>query len=283
MKSNGLFIGFWILLIAIVVVLATKFQDRDKGMIAQVENNVTAVSYETAVRIKAVHVVPGQQVDYGNLLLEVDLPEVISEIRRLETEKRRLEVKLKETTRQYFTDLGNTVNAAQSSGSTSKTRTANRQLVRQLARDTALPNDQVRTIDLLLRDLNQQASYRIAIAEFSGIIGSVHAQLDELVPPYTTVLTIYESQPTIIKAYLSERTANRSLIGQKVNVESYNRTYSISGRITEIGKRIVPYPSMIDPSLNGSQSYGQEIFIEIPDDNDFLNGEKVYVFLIKED
>ncbi len=320
MKSK-LFILFWFFMVFVLLIISFKFQDRDKGMVAQVENDMTAISYENAVRIKDIYVVPGQHVDSGDLLMEVDQPEIISEIRRLETEKYRLEGRLSETVSQYFMDLDDMVSRTnleidiltarkkaisgeggfdkvntnptyemdltlidqQISDLRQSSRRRNSQMKNLVTRDTAQIQKQIRGIDELLAELNNQTSFRVAIAKFDGIIGSIDVQLDELIPPYTTVLTMYGGQPTIIKAYASERTARRDLIGSQVTVKSKTRKYSVQGRITEIGQRIVQYPEMLNPQTETVASYGQEIFVKIPEDNQFLNGEKVYVYLTRSD
>ena len=153
--------------------------------------------------------------------------------------------------------------------------------MRALSADTAQMKSQISTVDELLENLTRQSSYGVVVAKFDGIVGSVSVQLDELVRPYTTVVTLYGGQPTVIKAYLNERTVKRSLIGSDVIVKSRSRKYEIEGRITEVGKRIVPYPEMINPGTEGTQAYGQEIFVKIPADNQFLNGEMVYVYIKK--
>ncbi len=69
-------------------------------------------------------------------------------------------------------------------------------------------------------------------------------------------------------------------VGKQVMVESTNRKYSIEGRVSEIGARIVEYPNRLKANQN-IPMWGQELFIKIPDDNKFLNGERVVV-IIKE-
>ena len=70
-------------------------------------------------------------------------------------------------------------------------------------------------------------------------------------------------------------------VGHPVKVESTNRSYSIEGQVIEIGARIIEYPNRLKTNQSVTM-WGQEIFIKIPDDNNFLNGERVYVHLIKQ-
>jgi HlyD family secretion protein len=115
-------------------------------------------------------------------------------------------------------------------------------------------------------------------AEIDGTIGNVNAQTGELLSPYTTILSIYESNPTVIKAVMNEGYKYAMEVGKVVKVESMNRSYSIEGKVTEIGARIIEYPSRLKSNQN-IQMWGQELFIKIPKDNKFLNGERVIVII----
>ncbi len=117
-------------------------------------------------------------------------------------------------------------------------------------------------------------------AEIHGTIGNVNAQVGELLSPYTTILSIYESKPTIIKAIMNEGFKYSMEVGKVVEVESSNRQYSIEGRVSEIGARIIEYPNRLKTNQN-IPMWGQEVFIKIPDDNKFLNGERVFVVIKK--
>jgi HlyD family secretion protein len=65
-------------------------------------------------------------------------------------------------------------------------------------------------------------------------------------------------------------------VGQVVNIESTNRSYQIEGKIFEIGARIIEYPDRLKTNQN-IPMWGQELFIKIPQENKFLNGERVFV------
>ncbi|NJN27126.1 MAG: HlyD family efflux transporter periplasmic adaptor subunit [Cyclobacteriaceae bacterium] len=115
-------------------------------------------------------------------------------------------------------------------------------------------------------------------AGINGTVGSVNAQTGELLSPYSTILSIYESNPTVIKAVMNEGYKYEMEVGKGVTVESTNRSYSIEGKVTEIGSRIIEYPSRLKSNQN-IQMWGQEVFIKIPENNKFLNGERVFVII----
>ena len=131
-------------------------------------------------------------------------------------------------------------------------------------------------------ELKNENSQLLRRAEKKGTIGNMFVQRNELVPPYKTLLTVYDLNPTLIKAFVQEQGVKNLRIGARVMVESINRKYEIEGQIMEIGSRVTAYPDKINP-LTNQKSYGQEIFINIPDENDFLNGEKVYVYIIEDE
>jgi multidrug resistance efflux pump len=113
-------------------------------------------------------------------------------------------------------------------------------------------------------------------ADFIGTVGSVNAQEGELLSPYSTILSLYDLNPTVIKAIMNEGYKYQAEVGQVVNVESTNRSYQIEGKIIEIGARIIEYPNRLKTNQN-IPMWGQELFIKIPEENDFLNGERVFV------
>lgn len=146
-------------------------------------------------------------------------------------------------------------------------------------------NSYSKTKELLAQELTgleTELTSLCKIADASGTIGNVFAQKNELIPPYKTILSVYNLKPSIIKAFVNEALGETLQVGQKTIVSSFNREYQIAGEIIEVGSRITDYPDRIDP-LATSNTFGQEIFIKISQDNSFLNGEKVYVYLYTED
>ena len=131
-------------------------------------------------------------------------------------------------------------------------------------------------------ELENENGQLLRRAEKKGTIGNMFVQRNELVPPYKTLFTVYDLNPTLIKAFVQEQGVQNLRIGARVMVESINRKYEIEGQIIEIGSRVTAYPDKINP-LTNQKSYGQEIFVNIPNDNDFLNGEKVFVYIVEDE
>lgn len=128
--------------------------------------------------------------------------------------------------------------------------------------------------------LEEEQNQLLTRAETHGTIGSINAQPGELLSPYTTILTIYELNPTVIRAIMNEQQRYEVATGQAVKVESVNRSYKIEGVISEVGSRIIEYPTRLNTNPNVPM-WGRELFIKIPEENNFLNGERVVVSVIK--
>jgi multidrug efflux pump subunit AcrA (membrane-fusion protein) len=161
----------------------------------------------------------------------------------------------------------------------------NKQYVQRQKLDYEIYQEQLRALklqedglNLELQALLHEEEQLIKKADFAGTIGSVNAQEGELLSPYSTILSLYNLNPVVIKAFMNEGYKYEPEVGQKVMVESTNRAYQIEGTIIEVGSRITEYPNRLK-SNQSSAMWGQELFIKIPEENRFLNGERVFVIL----
>jgi multidrug resistance efflux pump len=327
---------FYITLIVLVISLTITsflFKDGTQAMVAIVDSQVTAVSYQKPVIVKKLSVVSGQEVEIGEFLLEVVRPDLDLDMEKRLTEKANLSSEIEANSRQKLLELrilnldteekvgkinaqveeldyelkqiqnvGKSVRKLYS-GQIRSTMEDSLLVQRkaQLSREKAnLSESKSKQIALLvaryedkelvivarLRFLDQEITSLQAeleglkrFARFKGTVGSVNVQLDELVPPFKSLLSIYESKPTLIKAFMNERIKYSAKEGDKVWVSSDKRRYKVSGTIIEVGSRITEYPTKIEP-FQTIKSYGQEVFVKISPENRFLNGEKVYVYPI---
>lgn len=136
-------------------------------------------------------------------------------------------------------------------------------------------------IGLLRKELSLLQTEEEELMQYSrvdGTIGNVYVELEELVPSYTNIISVYEDNPTIIRAFTNEHSPIEIESGRQVYVESTNRRYRIKGEVIEVGSRIIEYPLRLR-TFDRMPSWGRELFIKIPDESKFLNGEKVFVIL----
>lgn len=305
-------------------------KNRNYAVVAEVEPQKTAISYPKPVRIKKLYVAAGEHVQKGDLLLEVERPDLELDIRKLRNEisqvesemsKRQedyrslmeiesvrhrqkitsLDARLDELTTEYRADSLFFTEVSRWTGSDSlKTEDPyfvirnglleektleERRYTSERQREQALYEKDMEYYQLRRERLNDELESHLAeqqnlkqYSPINGTIGAVSVQLMELIPPYQTILSVYDENPNVIKAYMNEQAMIQVEVGDTVRVESINRRYAITGEIVEIGSRIVSYP---DQMMRNTQNemWGKEIFVRIPADNEFLNGEKVYVYL----
>lgn len=143
--------------------------------------------------------------------------------------------------------------------------------------EKALILEQVALLQKKFELIKTETTGMVQLAPYDGIIATVDARDGELVSPFTKVLSLFESSPTLIKALMNERISYEVYVDQPVWVESENRMYKLKGIVVELGARITNFPLKLEP-IRDQISYGREVFIEIPTSNQFLNGENVYVY-----
>ena len=331
MIRSKIFVIIWLLILATLAFLGFHYKDKNKAMVAQVENQVTVISYQKPIRIKAIYVVPGQEVKKGDKLfvaestnLEADIYQKNSELNslniqevglnnnyRLEQDILRSETSFEimrmkneiselmlekriydQNSRKLKAVFDGTINTQIDSIKLARILFLKKEIINQskqmevriiqitskFKQDTSLIKGKIKILKNDLSKLELESSDLIQYADQTGNIGNLNVQLNELVPPYQSILSIYSLNPTIIKAFINERGVKGINVGTKVKVESTNRMYRISGEIIEIGSRITSFPEKLNV-INGIKSYGQEIFVKISENNKFLNGEKVYVYI----
>lgn len=330
MIKRNLFYVFIIIAVGILVVVSLTTVNKDNAIVAVVESQKTAISYQKPVSVKAIHVITGQQVKEGQLLLEVDRPDLNFEYEKLLNQRKQEEATLLGMKSEFNAKLE--LLGIEKSGKINRLDAEISQLESEITLNKALRSDlqsitnsesqktvidqdsirlgsylaerrqvlthytsekqrlrseldvdlemaalNIKLIDDELALLDRERLQLKKYAPFTGTIGSVNAQLDEIVPSFETIVSLYEKHPSTLKAFLNSDSGFILQPGDEVNVESSNREYSVSGQVLEVGARIVGY---IDPARpeNAPKLYGREIFISLPADNSFLYGEQVFVF-----
>ncbi len=329
-----LFIILWVALALFLIVVSTTFRNKEEAMVAVVESQITAVTFQRPVIIEDIQVVPGQEVVKGDTLIRVKRPDLTLDIDKKENELQRLKSEIAEEKRAVAGKVallelekeakikrlqldkaaleaklsrqkkvvgnlglnGNGTNNYYDTLTEMKISSIEEQMIAtvdynkkelkrlefRLSDKLQVLNSEIELIQKELLVLEEEFKLLIKVSTLNGIIGTVNAQLDELVEPYTSILSIYERRPTLIKAYMNEKISYPIKVRDSVEVVSENRLYKIGGVVKELGARVVAYPNKIQ-LLNQPKKYGQEVFIEIAEDNRFLNGEKVFVYPIVEE
>jgi HlyD family secretion protein len=331
MKRINIFAIFWLFTAIVLFIASLIYKKQSDAIVAEVEPQKLAISFQKAVKIKSIHVLPGEDVKEGDLLVEVIRPDLMYDIDKATND---LNTYLQQKD-MFITNMNYQVQMTRIEKISEiekidedlfqlRTRYEQNQGIKnalegiEIYEDTLqdgsrdmlilqinyLEKKKEQTIDLYDQKLMQleekktneseildlkieqqkkelillenEANFLKNFSPVDGTIGDVLAQVGELIPPYNTIMSLYEINPTIIKAFMNEKNRYNISVGDEVLVESSNRDYSISGMVTEVGSRIITYPNRL-LEVQDRKIWGQEIFIKIPENNNFLNGEKVYV------
>ena len=129
---------------------------------------------------------------------------------------------------------------------------------------------------------NQEAEKLTILAPSDGVVGSVFCKVGEQFSSFNTLLTFYEENPTQVKGYVHESLILNVRTGDSVIVQSGVQSSSFcKGKVIGMGSRIVEIPDRLrkNPTF---KTYGREVQIQIPANNDFLQKEKVVLKLPEE-
>lgn len=113
-------------------------------------------------------------------------------------------------------------------------------------------------------------------ASAPGVIKNVYVKVGEQVSAYTQLLEVNPLRPTTVVVYLIGKKADRFNVGATVTVSSYDqRRNGVTGKVIGYGS-VIELPEILQKST-AVKAFGQEVFIEIPAENNLANGEKVLV------
>lgn len=112
-------------------------------------------------------------------------------------------------------------------------------------------------------------------APADGLIGNINVREQEHVQSYTTLLTFYAPHSDIIRGYVHEDQTMQVNVGDSLDVYSLKVPGMVyPGVVTGLGSRIVEIPSRLR-KLPEFKTYGREVILAIPQENGFLQKEKV--------
>lgn len=113
-------------------------------------------------------------------------------------------------------------------------------------------------------------------ATFSGVIENVYVKEGEEVESFTSLVSINPKHPSSVVGYLVGKKERDKKLGQEVIVKSLEQpSLETTGRIIGFGA-VVELPDVLEKD-NTMKTFGLEIFIEIPEDNPLVIGEKIIV------
>jgi len=153
--------------------------------------------------------------------------------------------------------------------------------IQKLEEELAVSNNPMR---IQIEKLNNKKSFVDAQKERlqvfaidDGIVGEINCKVGEQFPSFTTLMTFYRENPTQVKGYVMESLLMKVKKGDNLEIQSTHQANSVSqGTVVGMGSRIVEIPERLR-KIPDFKTYGREIIIRIPGDNDFLQNEKVVI------
>ena len=134
-------------------------------------------------------------------------------------------------------------------------------------------------IDLKERELELMKTERERLKKYatsSGIVESVFVRKGEEVQAYTPFISLNPRSPNAVVAYIVGPKGRALSVGEKVKVISYNhKNVTTEGEVIGSGA-FNSLPEILQLST-AVKAFGREVFIKIPDENNFAPGEKVLV------
>ncbi len=219
------------------------------------------VAFEFPVTIKRIHVIPGQKIAKGDLLVELDQRDLELKINsaRLGLEELRSQVRVNEQL-------------------AAEVRRPRRVKGQKDERSEASPlSYEIARIEAELDLLSMQKKALRSFAEFDGTVVTVSHTTGETLSPYTPVLTLSRSSPVTVVGFIEENVRSSAELDQEVIISSLpDPSRRVVGKIAALGNRIAPFPRRLVPVPN-LEVFGREVVIAIPAQNPLIVGEKVRV------
>ena len=154
---------------------------------------------------------------------------------------------------------------------------------KSLKADTDLVNVRIKKLRGELDLIKEQENALNLYAPVPGIIGTLNFQAGENIESYTTIMKIYGERPNIVTTYIGDGQLAEIEMNDTLYITSINRPeYKLEGKVIGLGTRITALPERLrrDPTF---KAWGREVQLQIPLDNQFMQGEKVNVSLQREE
>jgi multidrug resistance efflux pump len=331
-RTSGVnwFYGFIAITFIVMIWISGKyFRGSDYSSIGITEVKEYKINSEKSGLVKSVHVVPGQQVKAGQLLLDLtsaeldmDIEKITNRIVLLKSEQQSKAKLIQAQVDYLHADMGIPLEEIETEIDQTKSEIRlNKKLTKELATssDTSVWNEKDNPLQVKLNSLQKQKnkhtqairiketdirqegfidqqqlnnqinlleqelallkteqSKLVKYAAADGVVKSVYIKPGEQVSGFTPLLSITPVSPTTVIGYLAGRNTNAFAVGDSVRVSAYgNGSARIMGRVIGYGA-VIELPDILQKST-AVKAFGREIFIEIPSQNKFANGEKVLI------
>ncbi|WP_409480234.1 HlyD family secretion protein [Pseudobdellovibrio sp. HCB154] len=259
-KNHNLIFASIIAAIVICGLLYNSIRVERIGFLGIADSKELQINFEYPVEVKRIHVIQGQNVRKGDLLLELDQSELNTKIREVEFNMNRLssEIKLR---KQFARIIPKSSKAASKNAG---------EFTNPLQSEY---DDLVKEKDYL--EKKKKNLYVFSPAD--GVVGQINFKVGEKVGGFATLMTLANNSPTFVTGFINESLDVNLTEGQHVKVRSAARPdVTATAVVKSIGRRTVEMPLRLLKYQNVT-AYGREVTLALSENNQFLIGEKVVV------
>ena len=257
LQDNALFIGTWLL--ALVTVLGINISNTQSlSFVGVTDSKEVNINLKHAVVIEKIHVLPGQRVVKGQILAELDRPDLVKQLNEVSHQ---------------LEQLHNQLNLNESLNESLKSIKED-----ERENDNAL-TIQIRSLENQYELLQKESEELKIFAQFDGHIGFVNYKAGESVSPFTPILTMHQKTPTFVRGYVHESIMDKIKIGSTIKISALNSGRVMKSKVTSVGTRIIEFPERFRRSID-QKIWGREIGIKLSPKNSFILGEKVFLELL---
>lgn len=253
--SNRVIAITWLVCLSALVGIGVYLSSESRSFLGVAESREQQISFANPVEIKKLHVISGQAVRKGELLIELDQSELTEKIRVAESLLAKLESE--KLVRQQMNMIV--------SNSEGRSEAGNDPLLVEID-----------DLQKQLEGLEEEKKGLFVFASVDGIVGAVNFRTGERVSSFTPILTLSPENPTYVEGFVHETLKTKLEVGESVNVTSSTGSELIQGKVVSVGSRIILMPARLMTYPN-AQIYGREVVVEIPERNGLLHGEKVQI------
>lgn len=258
-KTHNLIFASIVAAIVICGILYNSIRVERIGFLGIADSKELQINFEYPVEIKRIHVIQGQNIRKGDLLLELEQSELNTKIRDVDFRMNRLQSEI--TLRK---EIGRIIpkskNMAKNAG----------QFMDPMQSEL---NDLIKEKDYL--EKKKRDLYVFSPAD--GVVGQINFKTGEKADGFATLLTLSNNSPTFVTGFINESLDVNLVEGQVVKVRSATRANVIATAVVKnVGRRTVEMPLRLLKFQN-MIAYGREVTLELSEHNQLLIGEKVAV------
>ncbi|MCC6682180.1 MAG: efflux RND transporter periplasmic adaptor subunit [Phycisphaeraceae bacterium] len=167
----------------------------------------TTISSRLSARVKAMHVVAGQQVVKGDLLVEMDRDDINAQVSRAQSQVEAAQARLT----QAESDLEKLTLLRQQQAATQRE-------LDDTKRAASVARAEVQSAQHALEEVNSQLQYASVVSPIDGIVIDKQVEVGDLALPGAPLVTLYDPKSLQFVASVPEQLAMRMKVGQSVGV-----------------------------------------------------------------